>query len=183
MNDFFTLEKRKFGQIIDQDPDLLESLGKAPPSSSSVSSRRKSVGGKNDYHDEDDDDFSPTVKEKERRAREKRKEAAKRVQEGDYLTNIKERSKVFSQRKDNLIHKVGETDSVCATKTFLVIINMDQEAAYYHGDPSLVTKFFTFGVSSRPLLKKLYNVRPVSLKILIKKFTNNLKRISFHFAV
>ena len=46
------------------------------------------------------------------------------VQEGDYLSNINERSKVFRSRREGLIGKIGDTDSVCGTKTFLVVINM-----------------------------------------------------------
>ena len=122
----FVAEKRKFGQFVEEDPELLETLGK---------SRRKSTT-KNSFFDEDDDDFSPTVKEKEKRAREKRKEAAKRVQEGDYLSNITERTKAFQSRKDALISKINDTDSVCGTKSFLVVVNMDLEAAFYHGDPN-----------------------------------------------
>lgn len=74
---YFTLftEKKKIGHFIDEDPDLLESLGKK---------RRKSTH-KNSAVDEDDDEFSPTVKERDRKMREKRKEAAKRVRNSFFL--------------------------------------------------------------------------------------------------
>jgi hypothetical protein len=114
--------------------------------------------------DEDDDEYSPTVKEKERREREKRKEVAQRVQDGDYLSNIQERTKVFKSRKDSLVTKTSETDSVCGTKSFLLIVNMDQEGAFYHGGPSLVTQFFTSGVSSKNLHRN-FNVRAVSFQL------------------
>ena len=147
---FSLAEKLKFGRIIEEDPELLETLGKK---------RRKSLH-KNIL--EDDDEFSPTVKEKAKKAREKRKEVAKRVQEGDYLSNLNERIKAFKSRKDGLIGKIGDTDSVCATKTFLVVINMDQEAAFYHGDPGLVSQFFGSGVAKKSIAKS-YNVRAVRI--------------------
>ena len=53
----------------------MESLGKK---------RRKSTH-KNSVIDEDDDEFSPTVKERDRKMREKRKEAAKRVRNTNFL--------------------------------------------------------------------------------------------------
>ena len=87
------------------------------------------------------------------------KEAAKRVQEGDYLSNINERTKAFKSRQDQLIGKIRDTDGVCGTKSFLVVVNMDQEAAFYHGDPHLVSQFFTGGVSRRHLNNVNFNVR------------------------
>ena len=128
-------EKKKFNHIEKENPEVLEAIGKK---------RRKSTV-KSSF--DEDDDFSPTVKEKERREREKRKEAAKRVQEGDFLANINERTKAFESRKNQLITKILDTDEVCGTRSFLVVINMDQEAAYYHGDPTLVSAFFTKSIS------------------------------------
>ena len=93
-------EKRKLGRFAAEDPEILEALGKK---------RRKSAVKS---FDEDDDEFSPTVKEKVRREREKRKEAAKRVQEGDYLSNLNERTKAFNSRKDLLINKMKDSDEV-----------------------------------------------------------------------
>ena len=84
------------------------------------------------------------------------------VQEGDYLSNINERTKVFRSRREALIGKIVDTDSVCGTKSFLVVINMDQEAAFYHGDTALVSKFFSTGISKKSSLNKNYNVRSVS---------------------
>ena len=158
LNFFSFSEKRKFCQIVNDDPDILETLGKAKP-------RRKSASHKtsSSLYDEDDDEFSPTVKEKERKIREKRKEAAKRVQEGDYLTNMAERTKVFKSRKDSLVTKLAETDSVCGTRSFLVVINMDHDSAFYHGDPKLVTRFFTGTGISDSMLSKSYNVRSVRM--------------------
>ena len=71
-NDIFFTEKKKFGNFVEEDPDLLESLGKS-------SKRRKSTHKNLPTIDEDDDDFSPTVKERDRKRAEKRREAAKRV--------------------------------------------------------------------------------------------------------
>jgi len=147
VNDFIANEKKKFGNFVEEDPDLLESLGKS-------SKRRKSTHKNLAPIDEDDDDFSPTVKERDRKRAEKRREAAKRVQEGDYLSNINERSKVFRSRREGLIGKIGDTDSVCGTKTFLVVINMDQEAAFYHGDTGLVSQFFSTGISKKSSIDK-----------------------------
>ena len=69
---YFFTEKKKFGNFVEEDPDLLESLGKS-------SKRRKSTHKNLAPIDEDDDDFSPTVKERDRKRAEKRREAAKRV--------------------------------------------------------------------------------------------------------
>ena len=71
-NAIFFTEKKKFGNFVEEDPDLLESLGKS-------SKRRKSTHKNLAPIDEDDDDFSPTVKERDRKRAEKRREAAKRV--------------------------------------------------------------------------------------------------------
>ena len=107
-----------------------------------------------------DDDFYATVKEKEQKQREKKKEAQQRLIEGDFLSNIAERNKAFRSRKDALISKMTETDQVCATKSFLVILNNDNEAVFYHGNPILVSKFFTTGLS-RNFLSKSFNIRLV----------------------
>ena len=144
-------EKRKFGHFVEEDPDLLESLGK-----------KKSKNHKVNH--EDDDDFSPTVKEKERKNREKRKEAQKRVAEGDFLQNINERTKVFRSRKDGLVSKIAETDEVCGTKSFLIVINPDEELSFFHGDPILVTKFFENGLKSSDFLD--LNVRNFEIEEL-----------------
>ena len=105
-----------------------------------------------------DEDFYATVKEKEQKEREKKKEAQQRLIEGDFLSNPAERNKAFKSRKDSLINKMSETDEVCATKSFLVIINHDNDAVFYHGHPTLVTKFFTTGLA-RDCVSKKYNIR------------------------
>ena len=74
------------------------------------------------------------------------------------MSNINERTKAFKSRQDQLIGKIRDTDGVCGTKSFLVVVNMDQEAAFYHGDPQLVSQFFTRGVSRRHLNNN-FNVR------------------------
>lgn len=45
--------------------------------------------------DSNDDDYMPTVKEKEKVEKEKRREMQQKLQDGEYLANITERSKVF----------------------------------------------------------------------------------------
>ena len=110
---------------------------------------------------ETDDDFYATVKEKDKKQREKKKEIQQRILNGDFLSNISERNKAFRSRKDALINKMSETDEVCATKSFLVIINHDNEAVFYHGHPSLTTKFFTTGLD-RECVSEYYNTRMVS---------------------
>ena len=109
---------------------------------------------------ETDDDFYATVKEKDKKQREKKKEIQQRILNGDFLSNISERNKAFRSRKDALINKMSETDEVCATKSFLVIINHDNEAVFYHGHPSLTTKFFTTGLD-RECVSEYYNTRMV----------------------
>jgi hypothetical protein len=41
-----------------------------------------------------------------------------------------------------------------------VTLNFEQEAAFYHGEPSLVSQFFTSGMTSKNL-GKTFNVRVV----------------------
>ncbi len=146
---FFALsEKRKLGKFASEDPDILEALGKK---------RRKSTIPSLD----EDDEYSPTIKEKRRKESERRKEVQQRVQDGDFLSNLGERTKVFKSRKDSLVTKIAETDSVCATRSFLIVVNLDLEAAFYHGDPKFVSQFFSSGLSARSLSHTV-NVRAVS---------------------
>lgn len=114
-----------------------------------------------------DEDFYATSKEKEQKQRERRKIAQQKLLEGDYLSNISDRNKAFKSRKDALIGKMSETDEVCATKSFLVILNHDNDAIFYYGHPTLVTKFFTTGLT-RFCVSKRYNVRLVSINFLYK---------------
>ena len=110
-----------------------------------------------------DEDFYATAKEKEKKQRERKREAQQRLAEGDFLSNLAERNKAFKSRKDALISKMAETDEVCATKSFLVIINHDNEAIFYHGNPTLATKFFTTGID-RDCVSERFNIRMVSIQ-------------------
>ena len=74
------------------------------------------------------------------------------------MDDIEERNKVFKRSKKELIDKIKEADVVCGTRSLLVILNTDHDATYYQGDPALVTKFFTTGLSTRMMSKK-YNIR------------------------
>ena len=108
------------------------------------------------------------MKEKDKKQREKKKEVQQRILNGDFLSNISERNKAFRSRKDALINKMSETDEVCATKSFLVIINHDNEAVFYHGHPSLTTKFFTTGLD-RECVSEYYNTRMVRKHVTNKQ--------------
>lgn len=108
--------------------------------------------------EKNDEDFFATAKEKEQKEKERRKEAQQRILEGDYLSNIADRNKAFKSRKDALIGKMAETDEVCATKSFLVVLNHDNDAIFYYGHPTLVTKFFTTGLT-RNCISTNYNIR------------------------
>ena len=130
---------------------------------------------------ENDDDFYATVKEKDKKQREKKKEIQQRILNGDFLSNISERNKAFRSRKDALINKMSETDEVCATKSFLVIINHDNEAVFYHGHPSLTTKFFTTGLD-RECVSEYYNTRMVRKHVTINKvYSEQAPIISYKF--
>ena len=74
------------------------------------------------------------------------------------MDDIEERNKVFKRSKKELIDKIKEADVVCGTRSLLVILNTDHDATYYQGDPALVTKFFTTGLSTQAMSKK-YNIR------------------------
>ena len=117
------------------------------------------------FFDTGDDDYAPTVKEKERKLKARKKEVQQRMIEGDFLDNASERNKAFRSRKDALISKIKETDSVCATRSLLIILNIDNDAIYYHGDPQLVSQLFTNGVSVKNLSRN-YNIRMVSVQFL-----------------
>ena len=69
--------------------------------------------------------------------------------------------KGFKSRRESLFHKISESDSVCQTFSFLVILVPERECAYFHGHPALVSKFFSAGVS-RTWFEEDINVRPVS---------------------
>ena len=58
--------------------------------------------------------------------------------------------------------RISETDSVCDSFSFLVILVPEKECAYFHGHPALVSKFFSSGVS-RAWFEQDINVRPVSV--------------------
>ena len=128
---------------------------------SSLDDRSKSKSQQFTDFEKNDEDFFATSKEKEQKEKEKRKEAQQRLIEGDYLSNISDRNKAFKSRKDALIGKMAETDEVCATKSFLVVLNHDNDAIFYYGHPTLVTKFFTTGLT-RNCVTKTYNIRMVS---------------------
>ena len=69
--------------------------------------------------------------------------------------------KSFKTRRESLFTKISETDSVCDSFSFLVILVPEKECAYFHGHPALVSKFFSSGVS-RAWFEQGINVRPVS---------------------
>ncbi len=58
--------------------------------------------------------------------------------------------------------KIHETDDVCGCASFLLTLRLDNGAAFYCGDPVMVTRFFGEGVS-RAQLDWRINVRPVSI--------------------
>ena len=163
--------------------------GKKNPIKAKKSKKRRRQGVTGDegsMYDEDDEDFFSSRKEKKRHEKAKRKEFQRydlkqetcysvdkyisllviglcsRRDEGDYLDDLEERNKVFKKNKKELVEKVAECDTVCATRSLLVVINCDHDAIYYNGDQSLVSQFFTVGVSTK-MLKSQYNIRMVSV--------------------
>ena len=79
----------------------------------------------------------------------------------------REAMKGFKSRRESLFARVSETDSVCDSFSFLVILVPEKECAYFHGHPALVSKFFSSGVS-RAWFEEDINVRPVSYYPLIR---------------
>ena len=65
-------------------------------------------------------------------------------------------------RRESLISKIIETDNVCACQSFLLMVAADKEGAFYYGDPELVSKFFSQGISRKQIEKEI-NVRPVRI--------------------
>ncbi len=61
--------------------------------------------------------------------------------------------------------KIHETDDVCGCASFLLTLRLDNGAAFYCGDPVMVTRFFGEGVS-RAQLDWRINVRPVSIVLV-----------------
>ena len=53
--------------------------------------------------DSNDDDYMPTVKEKEKVEKEKRREMQQKLQDGEFISNAAERAKVFKWETDPLI--------------------------------------------------------------------------------
>jgi len=106
-----------------------------------------------------DEEFFDTVKSKKKKAALARAESAKRMAEVEYLKHPSERFKRFKCSKDGVLSKIKEIDSVCGSKSFVVIVNTEKECAYYQGDPDWVSEFFTVGVKRRHMDPSL-NVRP-----------------------
>ena len=78
------------------------------------------------------------------------------------LLATREAMKSFKTRRESLFTRISETDSVCDSFSFLVILVPEKECAYFHGHPALVSKFFSSGVS-RAWFEQDINVRPVSV--------------------
>ena len=78
------------------------------------------------------------------------------------LLSTREAMKSFKTRRESLFTRISETDSVCDSFSFLVILVPEKECAYFHGHQALVSKFFSSGVS-RAWFEQDINVRPVSV--------------------
>nr|XP_040572394.1 LOW QUALITY PROTEIN: uncharacterized protein LOC121121511 [Lepeophtheirus salmonis] len=109
--------------------------------------------------DEEEDEYFSTVEERRKKERAKKREAAQRVSDGEFLRNPIERSKVFSSRKESLMTKVIEMDTICGSKSFILIVCPEKEAAYYQGSEELVSQFFISGLSSSMIHRDI-NIRP-----------------------
>ena len=105
-----------------------------------------------------DDDYSPTVSER------KKKDALRRFEQQQLIKqqkmesselSEKELSKALRSRRETLTGKIRETDSVCACKSFLLIINSEKEVSFFHGHPDFVSKFFSTGISAKIFNKEV----------------------------
>lgn len=113
--------------------------------------------------DDEDEEFFDTVKNKKDRDKEmKAAESGKKSGELEYIKNPAERFKKFKSFKDGIFAKVKEIDSICGVSTFVVIVSLERDCAYYHGPENLVSEFFTTGISRGSLLS-VYNVRKFEL--------------------
>ena len=110
----------------------------------------------------DDDDYSPTVEERKKKERLRKKEAQQRVSDGEYLTHPQERAKFYKTRKEFIVAKINELDTLCGSKSFLIIIIPDKETVYYHGDSNLTAQFFKSNLSSYKIPTR-FNIRPFEM--------------------
>ena len=88
------------------------------------------------------------------------------------LLATREAMKSFKTRRESLFARISETDSVCDSFSFLVILVPEKESAYFHGHPALVSKFFSSGVS-RAWFEQDINVRPVSDLVMFQITLHN----------
>lgn len=120
---------------------------------------RRCSNGKSDSFDDpeasniadSDDDVYDTAKSKNSRE----KEAKTKV---EFLSNVHERNKRFKAVKEGLLSKISELESVSGVATLTLILNPDKDLLVYTGDPGLVTKLFTSGVT-RGHIPVNFNVR------------------------
>ena len=113
--------------------------------------------------DDGDEDFFDTIKNKKEKEKETKSEAAKKTVDVEFIKNPIERFKKFKAFKEGLFSKVKEIDNICGVTTFVIIINMERDAAFYYGADTLVSDFFTAGLSRTAMLKQL-NVRRFDLE-------------------
>lgn len=101
------------------------------------------------YNADSDDDFYDTAKSKNSR------DSRTKV---EFLTNVHERNKRFKAVKEGLLSKISELESVSGVATLTIILNPDKDLLVYSGDPGLVTKLFTSGIT-RGDIPVNFNVR------------------------
>ena len=107
--------------------------------------------------DDGDDDYNDASLEKETSANTDDSPGKSSI-EAEYIKNPVERLKRFKAFKDSLLSKVKEIDNICGVLTFVVIVNMERDTAFYCGPDSLVSEFFTTGLRRAEILKQM-NVR------------------------
>lgn len=103
------------------------------------------------YNADSDDDFYDTAKSKNSREKDSRTKV-------EFLTNVHERNKRFKAVKEGLLSKISELESVSGVATLTLILNPDKDLLVYSGDPGLVTKLFTSGIT-RGDIPVNFNVR------------------------
>lgn len=74
----------------------------------------------------------------------------------------RERSKGYRARRETLALRIGEMDTICGCKSFMLTLRLDKELILWQGHPEMTARFFAGGVS-RAAIAQWINVRPYDI--------------------
>ena len=112
--------------------------------------------------DDDDEEFFDSMKSKKEKEAAK-SEPIKKIGEIEFIKNLIERMRKFKSYKDGIFSKVKEIDYICGCSTFVLVVNLERDCAFYYGSHLLVSQFFTTGLNSQSMLRT-YNVRKFEME-------------------